>query len=159
MKEDFWDIAFQYLNPAGASEVLITETEQRLNATLPKAYLDVMRVQNGGHSSYTCFRPPGSDKQSGTEDTYWLAAESFHTLGELEPLTEPDQAGWDIHAEQLDLLIAFKQSGACFWCFDYRKSGRQGEPSIVYIDAECEIETAAASNWNWLSEHLIKSED
>ena len=158
MKKEFWNPEYQHFNPAGASEILIAEIENLLHVKLPAAYLEVMRVQNGGHASHTAFLVADSDNQISGEDIHWLSAESFHKLEELEPLTEPDQAGWDIHAEQLDLLIAFKQAGACFWCFDYRKSGCQGEPAIVYIDAECEIEATIAPNCKWLLEHLVKDE-
>lgn len=159
MKPDFWNARLRSQNPDGASELLVLETEKLLNVRLPAVYLEAMRVQNGGCSSYVDFVQPDSQGQISTEDTYWLAAEYFHTLTELEPLTEPDRDGWDIHVGQLDLLIAFKQSGGCFWCFDYRRCGRQGEPSIVYIDAECEIETQAAPNCAWLFEHLVKQEE
>jgi hypothetical protein len=124
----------------------IRSAEKRLGVRLPKAYLDALRLQNGGYLRR--FEHP-----SGRAPVDALAG-----IGPRYPsLLERDWAPYKEHMREqgittptrIDDLIAFCGDGHYFYCLDYRKCGRRGEPRVTYIDVECfNVDEVVAPNFS-----------
>lgn len=134
----FWDNSpysnghYKEIRP---DEQLITEIEAEVGYRLPDAYVDLMRRQNGGLLNGQFF-PLEGDKEEDIQirgilgmgrtkmyslcgvfgNRYWIREWGYPPIG-LAICTTPS-------------------SGHEMIFLDYRKCGRQGEPSVVLIDQE-----------------------
>lgn len=111
----------------------VAAAEKKLGVRLPLAYVEALRVQNGGHLRRTS-HPSGGvvDCIAGIGPRFpsilgcdWRTVKA--TMAELG-FTTP---------AQIDDLIPFCGDGHYYYCLDYRRSGRSGEPSVTYVDVEC----------------------
>lgn len=107
----------------------VTSAQKRLGVRLPESYLEALRIQNGGHLrrerhvSGTSLRSiDGISDNRPFRD--WSEEKEFMTEAEID--TIPD----------IDGLIPISGDGHEYVCFDYRRSGPQGEPSITRVDVE-----------------------
>jgi len=114
----------------------VEAAERKLGVRLPTIYLALLRKQNGGYL------------RGGSSRMVW-------GIGPRFPSITRDRAWW--HPERADegawapkdplLLVPFDGDGHTNFCFDYRSVGPRGEPSIAWIDCECENEVPIAANF------------
>ena len=145
MREDYWINPFDEAVNPGASQELINQVESTLGVKLPEDYLRAMRLQNGGWLRYCIYclpdpieqrpQPPPADPPCYASPCY-IDLNTYCPIEKLMPLLTPHEEGWDIRLDNLHLLIIFWRDGPSFLCFDYRESGPQGEPSIVFINVD-----------------------
>lgn len=120
-----------YLQPPLSTE-MIKDAEQKIGYRLPESYLKLLRIQNGGYIRYTLAETPHS---------------LICGIGPHFPsLTDFD---WDSYRSdvsyKLDGLVPFDGDGHWNLCFDYRED--TANPSITYIDIECDDEDHIATSF------------
>lgn len=117
---------------------LIAAAEARLGVTLPKAYLELLQVQNGGSPRWWPEDIPSAPICGIGDGDNSLLADEWWRSGEEDPVPGLDDP---------DPLIPFAGDGHWYLCLDYRRD-RHAEPPVVYLDLEGDealIETVAES--------------
>lgn len=121
-----------YLQPPLTDEI-IAVAQERLSVRLPAAYIAALRVQNGGavrlrshpsgHAEVDCIAGLGPRSPSLFERDWTGVKEYMVQSGSHRPA-------------KIDELFPFCGDGHYYYCLDYRRSGRKGEPCVTYIDVE-----------------------
>ncbi|MBA3456825.1 MAG: SMI1/KNR4 family protein [Deltaproteobacteria bacterium] len=131
---DLWrvPIYLPYLQPKLTQRAIVS-AENKLGVKLPRAYLDLLRIQNGGYLRLTsvspnlapvdCIAGIGSRFPSILGNDWGDVKEYMREEGIRKP------AG-------IDALVPFCGDGHFHYCLDYRRSGPRGEPKVTYIDVE-----------------------
>lgn len=110
----------------------LAAAEKGLGVKLPAAYVAVLKVQNGGRLLLTEFkmkaRPPKASTWSRSQ-TYGVA-DLPGVGGQRDSLEDLFQTGreWEVD----DGLVPFHGDGHHWLCFDYRRCGSRGEPTITH---------------------------
>jgi hypothetical protein len=122
------------------TEQAVSEAEAQLGVKLPESYLVLLRRQNGGYLRAT-----------------WPASYSrmLRGIGPNVPSITLDQDAWRPRnlgqaswvPRKAELLIPFDGDEHWSMCFDYRKRGPQGEPSITFVDSEGQEEEPVAQSF------------
>jgi hypothetical protein len=136
----FWRVPalLDWVQPT-LTDAALSAVEAQLGVKLPGAYLALLRQQNGGYLRATW---PASD------------ARMLRGIGPKAPSITLGRAHWRPNnivqkvwaPPKSGLLVPF--DGDVHWdmCFDYRKLGPSAEPSITFVDSECEeVEPIAES--------------
>lgn len=121
-----------YLQPALTDEIII-EAEKKIGYKLPKEYLELMRIQNGGYIRYTIEDTPHS--QIYGIGPYFSSILGFEGLKEYEGAL----------SYEVDGLIPFDGDGHWNICLDYRKN--KIDPEITYIDTETDHQKNIAKDF------------
>src|SRR5262245_12479401 len=109
----------------------IQDAERTIGHQLPPAYLDILRVQNGGY--IRCMLPD-------------CCHDTIAGLGPHFPrITVFGDDSADYCSLNLNGLVGIDGDGHWFLCLDYRK-GRK-EPSIAYVDVETDHEKNIADSF------------
>jgi hypothetical protein len=130
----YWQVpAFlDYVQPT-LTEETVREAESQLAVQLPRAYLDLLKQQNGGY-----LRASWPDSVS---ETLFGIGPRFPSITRDDGWWRPKNADSQMWAPpQSELLIPFDGDGHWDMCFDYRKHGPRREPTIAFVDCECERE-------------------
>ena len=123
----------------------IKNAEKTLGVTLPKEYIDLLKVQNGGYIRYKLDGFPHSV-------TYGIG-------GFYPNLTDLDWSDYEGYVSfELNGLIPFDGDGHWYLCFDYR--GNENEPQITYIDTEVDTEQIVANTFSdYLTKLIVETDD
>lgn len=121
-----------YLQPTLTDEI-IKVAESRIGQKLPKEYIELLRIQNGGYIRFTIADTPHSQ-------IYGIGP-YFPSLMEFEWLKEYEGT----LSYELDGLIPFDGDGHWNICLDYRRN--RIDPEITYIDTESDYERLIAKNF------------
>lgn len=150
MKEDdiktIWQVPkyLPYVQPTLTDEIL-TIAEKKIGHKLPKEYVDLLQIQNGGYIRFTLKETPN---------------DQIYGIGPYFPsLTDFDWSDYeDAVSFTLNGLVPFDGDGHWSLCFDYRED--KIEPEITFIDTECDNEESIAKNFKeYLSLLELKTED
>jgi hypothetical protein len=136
----FWRIpaCLDLVQPALTDDA-VRSAEAQLAVKLPAPYLELLQQQNGGYLRAT-----------------WPAsyAGMLYGIGPGPASLTLDEAPWRPHnarsswkPRKPELLIPFDGGEHWSMCFDYRKQGPQGEPSITLVDAEAREDEPVAKNF------------
>ncbi len=149
MQFSVWNVPADllYVQPV-LTEEAAAQAEALLGVTLPRAYLDLLREQNGGY-----LRPSALPASSvWYPDAIWGIGPNFPNITAVWAWSDwnedaPKNAGplvpgrsafseteGEWKPENAELLIPFDGDGFWFLCFDYRLHGPYSEPCISYID-------------------------
>jgi len=113
------------VQPELTDEVLYS-TEKILGKNLPKNYIEMLKIQNGGSIRYRLRKFPFPCE--------------IYGIGHYYPsLLENDY-------ERSDDLVPFGGDGPCYFCFDYRLNNN--EAKITYIDLETDKEKVLYDNFD-----------
>jgi hypothetical protein len=139
--DGFWEQS-DYADGAYVDNPLTTEkvaaTEQVLGFTLPKAYVELMKRQNGGIPNKTNHRTkaPTSWAQDHVAITgiYSIgSAKRYSLCGEFSSQFWVDEWGYPA----IGVYFAdCPSAGHDMLCLDYRECGPKGEPAVVHVDQE-----------------------
>lgn len=133
-----------YVQPALTDE-LVREAEIKMGYKLPKEYLELLKIQNGGYIRYT-IEETGHEQISGI-GPYYPSITNFEWLKEYEGLSY-----------EIDGLFPFDGDGHWNICLDYRKN--KIEPEITYIDTEIDFEKPIAQNFkDYIDKLTIETEN
>lgn len=138
---DFWENT-DYARQAYVGEPLtgemLSSVEDELGYRLPKAYIELMRVQNGGMPRLTRHRTK--------EPTTWaadhIAITGIYGLDRSKPCSLCGEFGSRFHIDERGyppIGVYFCDSpsaGHHMICLDYRQCGPDGEPQVVHVDQE-----------------------
>lgn len=128
-----------YVQPALTEEV-VKEAEIKMGYKLPKEYLELLTIQNGGYIRYTIEEIPHT-LISGI-GPYFPSITNFEWLKEYEGLSY-----------EIDGLFPFDGDGHWNICLDYRKNKTQ--PEVTYIDTEIDFEKPIAKNFKEYIDKLV----
>jgi hypothetical protein len=128
-----------YVQPA-LTEELIKEAETKMGYKLPKKYLELLTIQNGGYIRYTIEETPHA--QISGIGPYYPSITNFEWLKEYEGLSY-----------EIDGLFPFDGDGHWNICLDYRKN--KTEPEVTYIDTEIDFERPIAKNFKEYIDKLV----
>ncbi len=150
---DFWEES-EYANEEYVGESLTDElvksVEDELGYKLPKAYIELMKWQNGGIPKRTNHRiaklTPWAEKHIAITGIYGInKAKTYSLGGSFGSQFWIDEWGYpSIGVYFCDCPSA----GHDMVCLDYRKCGAQGEPQVVHVDQEADYKiTFVAENF------------
>ena len=145
---------FTILQPATIAD--IAHAEKILRVKLPEAYTRLVAQQNGGYLRF-CHLP----KQSPPADDggFFRRTWEIRDIFGLQPGNDRCiTANAELAREEWGLakgLVPFEGDGHTWLCFDYRKVGPAGEPSITYADVECDREEPVCASFQILLDGLI----
>jgi hypothetical protein len=120
-----------YVQPE-LTETMIEEAEKKLSVKLPDAYLDLMRIQNGG--MVRCRLPESCHERIGGIGPRWpsiLTSEVSEEWGEVS---------YDVNG-----LVSFDGDGHWHLCLDYREGPTA--PCVTYVDIECNSQHKVADSF------------
>jgi hypothetical protein len=151
--QQFWnppgDYQDEYVDdPPSEGEVALIE--QMLGYTLPKAYVELMRGQNGGLPRKTNHRT--------REATSWaidhIAITAIYAIGRKKRYSLCGEFGSQFYINEwgyppIGVYFAdCPSAGHDMVCLDYRKCGPSGEPQVVHVDQELDYKiTFVAENF------------
>lgn len=140
---DFWNdsdySASKYTEPA-PSEELIVQIEAEFGYRLPDAYVELMRLRNGGCVERCCY--PMEEPTCWAEDH--IAITGFYAIGRTATYSLCGDLGAAFMRDEwgypdIGIGIANTPSaGHEMIMLDYRACGPQGEPRVVHVDQEAD---------------------
>lgn len=119
-----------YLQPP-LTDAMVVDAETHLDVRLPRAYVAALRLQNGGYLR--------TQHHPATQvDCLWGIGPGFPSIldHDWSEIRGHMQANGITTPAGLGDLVPFSGDGHLYVCFDYRRSGRQAEPSVSLIDVE-----------------------
>ena len=152
---NFWedsDYAREAYVEESADEAMIASVERELGVRLPRSYVELMSVRNGGIPRNRCF--PTKAPTSWAVDHVAISGISgigrkkrYSLCGELGSAFMLEEWGYP------DIGICVcncPSAGHDMIMLDYRKCGPEGEPEVVHVDQECDYEiTFLAKNFQF----------
>lgn len=117
---------------APLTDDVISAAEKQLGVTLPKDFLDLLRVQNGGPIRF-CLPDSVGDKIAGIGSSF-PSITGFDLAGNQEYVDFP-----------LDGLVPFDGDGHWYHCLDFRSNEKY--PAVAYVDVECNSEMRIANSF------------
>ncbi len=121
-----------YVQPSLTDEI-IEEAEKKIGYKLPKEYLELLKIQNGGYIRFALKDTPHREIYG--IGSYYPSITDFDWLSDYEDLS-------------FDVKDLFPFDGDGHWniCLDYRKN--KINPEITYIDTESDYEKLIAKTFN-----------
>lgn len=138
---DFWgpsDYSKREHEELWPTDELIASIERELGYRLPRSYVELMRVQNGGLPRRTCFRT--ATRTTWAEDH--VAIHDIKAIGRTQQWSLCGDIGSRLLLDEWGyppLGVYFgdcPSSGHDAFALDYRGCGPAGEPSVVHVDQE-----------------------
>ncbi len=120
-----------YVQPSLTNEI-VDEAEKKIGYKLPKQYLELLEIQNGGYIRFTL-------KDTIHREIYGIGP-YYPSITDFEWLREFDDLSFDVMG-----LFPFDGDGHWNICLDYRNN--KTEPEITYIDTELNYEKLIASTF------------
>lgn len=117
---------------------LIISIEKELGYKLPASYIELMKMQNGGTPTKTCF--PTSESTSWAEDH--VAITGIMGIGRNKQYSICGKLGsqfmiaeWEYPNDGI-YICDCPSAGHDMILLDYSKCGESGEPEVVHVDQE-----------------------
>lgn len=151
---DFFDASTHYTGPR-LTEAMIAAAEQTLGYKLPAAYLQLLRVKNGGCPKRQCCPTSGthwSDNHVrvvtifGIGGQWGIDSEQFGTRHMIEQAGLPEigiVVGWTPAAGHDAIML------------DYSVCGPRGEPRVVHVDPEDDLSVVLAADFEAFLAKLV----
>ncbi|MBU1239721.1 SMI1/KNR4 family protein [Myxococcota bacterium] len=162
---DFWhnsDYALNKYVEAPLTDELLEEIQKDLGYTLPAAYVELMRHQNGGRPARTCL--PTEDFIAWAEDH--VAVTGIFGIGREKECSLGGRFGsrfWVDHWGYPPIGVYFADcpsAGHEMICLDYRACGPSGEPSVVHVYQEHDYKISPlAPNFETFIRALVSEEE
>ncbi|WP_370948093.1 SMI1/KNR4 family protein [Amycolatopsis sp. cg5] len=152
IKQSFWGPDSYGVLPPLTSEAVI-EAERLLDVTLPASLIDLLSIQNGGQVV------PGLQACPTTEPTSWsedhVPVDQLMGIGRKDNVLSLLDTPYLVQEWELPEPLALLTGDGHWWiALDYRKSGRRGEPSVVWLDVERSEELVLAADFRAFVERL-----
>ncbi|MCK6076743.1 SMI1/KNR4 family protein [Paenibacillus silvae] len=159
---EFWndsELALEQYVSEPPSDGLIESVEEQLVFRLPASYIEMMKEHNGG-IPYNRFFPVTNEASGETgyveiEGILGIGREKRHSLCGAE-------GSWVVierdRYPEIGVIIAKAPSEAGVVMLDYRSSGNDGEPEVVYVDKAERLITPLAPNFEAFIQGLMLPE-
>jgi SMI1/KNR4 family protein SUKH-1 len=151
---DFFDTSTHYTGPQ-LTDAMIASAESVLGFALPAAYLQLLRVKNGGCPRRQCYPTNGkhwSDNHVrivtvfGIGGSWGIDSEEFGTRHMIEQAGLPEigiVVGWTPAAGHDAIML------------DYSHCGPRGEPRVVHVDPEDDLSSVLAPDFKSFLSGLV----
>jgi hypothetical protein len=118
----------------------VEAAERQLGVKLPRTYVALLQVQNGGYTDVTLAQS--------VQSQIWGIGSKYPTIldGSLKQRCA-DYVDKVWLPTNPDALIPFDGDGHWYLCFDFRAAGPRAEPPIAYVDLEGETEGQVAASF------------
>lgn len=139
---DFWDEG-EYSNSllsAYPTDDIVQKVQNELGYKLPAAYVELMRIRNGGGINRRYF--PLDFNRYGRDEPDEIEVRTFYSIGWQNDWSLCNESGSRYMIEEWGYpnvgicLMDTPSSGHEIIMLDYSKCGPEGEPSVIYIDQE-----------------------
>ncbi|MBW4551442.1 MAG: SMI1/KNR4 family protein [Aphanocapsa sp. GSE-SYN-MK-11-07L] len=123
------------------TDELLTTVERELGYRLPRAYVELMKVQNGGIPVKKNHRTQAAT--SWAEDH--IAIAGIYGINKSKPSSLGGESGSQFRIDLWEyppIGVYFcdcPSAGHDMICLDYRSCGPDGEPQVVHVDQECDF--------------------
>jgi len=162
---DFWedsDYARKNYVEVPLTPELVRSIEEELGFRLPPAYVSLMRSQNGGVPTRTCF--PTTVRTSWAQDH--IAITGFLGVGRERTYSLLGSLGSKFMQEEWGYpdfgfcICDCPSAGHDMVMLDYRECGPEGEPAVVHVDQEDDYRvTFLAPNFEAFARGLVPESD
>jgi hypothetical protein len=152
-KKEFWDS--NYYNHPPLTDQMVVTAETELGVKLPKALIELLRIQNGGYTKG--FAYPLNQKTTWAENHVPLSAlfgivldrniETAQNIMDSEYMTKE----WGLPEKQ----VLLTGDGHWWITLDYRDNAT---PSVKWIDVECNEEIKIADDFDQFINGLVSDE-
>lgn len=147
---DFWEDSDyarrEYVGPP-FSDLDVKRAEKELGYRLPRSYIELMRIQNGGIPKRTNHR---MNERTSWAETH-IAITGIYSIGQEKTYSlcgAFSSKFWVAEWGYPPIGIYFADcpsAGHDMLCLDYRKCGPEGEPQVVHIDQEWDYKITLVS--------------
>lgn len=126
--EKIWQEDDEYYKLEPLTEKDVERTEEKLKIKLPKSYINLLKVQNGGYINYDSF--PTDVPTSWADDH--INVDHILGIGEENGILESEYLiqEWELPKN----IVLVSGSGHSWVALDYRNT--KEEPPVIYIDAD-----------------------
>lgn len=156
-KNKFWDKSYDHYICPKLKENSIEDTEGKIGYKLPELYKELIKVQNGGIPSRTCFR---TEKPTSWAEDH-IEISSLSGIGGSEGIEEDSEfmiEEWGY--PNIGIVICqCPSAGHDAVMLDYSKCGKNGEPQVIHVDVEIGEITVLASNFKTFIDGLVSDEE
>lgn len=152
---DFWSDSPHGVQPPLTDEA-VRDAEKVLGVRLPEALLELLRVQNGGVvvDERSAF-PSGPTSWASDHAPF----DSLMGIGAAERTTSLLDTPYLVGEWGLPSPVVLLTGDGHWWiALDYRTCGPDGEPSVVWLDADDESELALAPDLRTFLAGLVPAE-
>lgn len=135
-----WKENAEYYKLAPLTDKVVEKAEEKLKVKLPKSYIKLLKVQNGGYINYDSFP---SDVPTSWADDH-INVEHILGIAEENGILESEYLiqEWGLPKN----IVLVSGSGHSWVAFDYRNT--KEEPPVIYIDVDPEKIIELASNFD-----------
>ena len=151
---DIWrtDILADSYKLEPLTKSVITKVEENLSIKLPKSYLDILYIQNGGYIIYDA-HPSKIETSSGDMTIHLDHIKGLSDKRRLGILETPSLiTEWNLPKK----IVLFSGDGHSWVAFDYRENTQN--PPIIYIDQEENIIIKIANSFDDFLKNLFIEE-
>ncbi len=120
------------------TDSMVSDAEQQLGHKLPKEYIDLLKIQNGGYIRYRLNED--EYEEASIHDTISGIGDRFPSITDVDWEYAEDEVSFE-----LNNLIPFDGDGHWHLCLDYRDGN--AEPKVTYIDVECDEQEVIADSF------------
>lgn len=160
---DFWEdseLANEYISKPVTDEQ-ISSVEEQLVFKLPASYINMMKIHNGGIPHATRY-PVGQPTSHGKD---YIVISGIFGIGRDKPKSLCGKRGSRYMIEnynypEIGVVICDCPSTGDAVMLDYRPSGNDGEPEVIYVDRESNNKIIKlADNFEAFIQGLVKAEN
>ncbi|MFJ4797136.1 SMI1/KNR4 family protein [Kitasatospora purpeofusca] len=156
LQQSLWDTGSDWGVQAPVTDRMVLEAERLLDVMLPGSLLDLLRRRNGGRVTSGRNAFPTSGPTSWSADH--VPFESVLGIGHRERTISLFDSPYLVEEWSLPApVVLLSGDGPCWIGLDYRASGRHGEPSVTWFDADDDSELALAPDFRSFVEGLTSA--
>lgn len=159
---NFWsdsDYSVKKYREAPLADDVLVRVEERLGVMLPRAYVAMCRLHNGGIVLRTAHASPSRTSWSSDH----VAIHGVFAIGDQKPHSLCGELGshfWPYEWGYPPIGVYFADcpsAGHDMLCLDYRECGPRGEPTVVHVDQDWDYQiTPIAPNFESFIRGLVK---
>ncbi|MFB7328695.1 SMI1/KNR4 family protein [Streptomyces sp. NPDC056190] len=154
----FWKPDSSYGVHQPLTDEAVRDAVQMLSVTRPASHLVLGRAQNGGESTadrdaFPTDQPTSWSADHVPFDHLMGIGDHEHTVSLLDSPYLVEE--WGLPSP----VVLLSGDGHCWIALDYRASGRHGEPSVTWFDADRNEELALAPDFRSFVEGLTSASD
>lgn len=153
-KTEFWDS--NYYNNPSLNDKMIKRAENELGVKLPDAFLDLIKIQNGGYTKGFAFpmtiKTTWADNHLPLTELFGIVldkeSDSFHNIMQSDYMIQE----WGLPEKQ----VLLTGNGHWWITLDYRQSDI---PSVRWIDCECGEDKQISDSFDDFYNGLVSEDD